>query len=226
MRLGILVRVLQPDAFELAEVWSNYQTTLPPLWNRDYGRYPDNYELWCGYSSPQTMLNVVSMRILSGRLPVHVNMVNDDMSMWNPDDPISGFAGIPRCVKPLTRKCRTPPNNTCCTPCHMLPRAASHPHLHVFLVIVGHLHPIHGYVGTWQASQQSSRALDTWVHTCVRSSYALHYHLESIVSAHEYTHTYMIAPLRICLRHRWLSILLHVICMCSSVLPIILSIQW
>lgn len=32
----------------------------------------------------------------SGRLPYHVNVLNDDMAIWNPNDPVSGFAGIPR----------------------------------------------------------------------------------------------------------------------------------
>ena len=32
----------------------------------------------------------------SGRLPMHVNVVNADMSVLNSNDPISGFAGIPR----------------------------------------------------------------------------------------------------------------------------------
>jgi arylsulfatase I/J len=32
----------------------------------------------------------------SGRLPVHVNDVNADPAVYNPADPISGFAGIPR----------------------------------------------------------------------------------------------------------------------------------
>ena len=31
----------------------------------------------------------------SGRLPYHVNVLNDDMAIWNPNDPVSGFAGIP-----------------------------------------------------------------------------------------------------------------------------------
>jgi arylsulfatase B len=32
----------------------------------------------------------------SGRLPYHVNVLNDDMAIWNRNDPVSGFAGIPR----------------------------------------------------------------------------------------------------------------------------------
>jgi hypothetical protein len=34
--------------------------------------------------------------IQSGRLPVHVNLVNSDPTITNPKDPVSGFAGIPR----------------------------------------------------------------------------------------------------------------------------------
>eukprot|EP00912_Choanoflagellata_sp_UC4_P000209 UC4_evm2s134 len=32
----------------------------------------------------------------SGRFPTHVNVLNLDMDVWNPQDPVSGFAGIPR----------------------------------------------------------------------------------------------------------------------------------
>jgi arylsulfatase I/J len=32
----------------------------------------------------------------SGRFPTHVNVLNDDMDIFNPKDPVSGFAGIPR----------------------------------------------------------------------------------------------------------------------------------
>ena len=32
----------------------------------------------------------------SGRFPTHVNVLNDDMTIFNPKDPVSGFAGIPR----------------------------------------------------------------------------------------------------------------------------------
>ena len=32
----------------------------------------------------------------SGRLPIHVNVLNADMSSYNPNDPVSGFAGVPR----------------------------------------------------------------------------------------------------------------------------------
>jgi arylsulfatase I/J len=34
--------------------------------------------------------------IQSGRLPVHVNLQNDDPGISNPNDPVSGWAGIPR----------------------------------------------------------------------------------------------------------------------------------
>jgi arylsulfatase I/J len=34
--------------------------------------------------------------IQSGRLPVHVNLENDDPGISNPKDPVSGWAGIPR----------------------------------------------------------------------------------------------------------------------------------
>ena len=34
--------------------------------------------------------------IQSGRLPVHVNLVNGDPTISNPNDPVSGWAGIPR----------------------------------------------------------------------------------------------------------------------------------
>ena len=33
---------------------------------------------------------------LTGRLPIHVNAHNEIIWMYNPDDPVSGFAGIPR----------------------------------------------------------------------------------------------------------------------------------
>ena len=32
----------------------------------------------------------------SGRLATHVNVLNDMMTIYNPKDPVSGFAGIPR----------------------------------------------------------------------------------------------------------------------------------
>ena len=42
--------------------------------------------------------------IQSGRLPYHVNVLNDDMSIWNPQDPVAGFAGIPRNMTVLAEK--------------------------------------------------------------------------------------------------------------------------
>jgi len=40
----------------------------------------------------------------SGRLPVHVNMVNAAPDVWNPDDPVSGFAAIPRNMTGIASK--------------------------------------------------------------------------------------------------------------------------
>ena len=40
----------------------------------------------------------------SGRLPVHVNDVNADPAVYNPADPISGFAGIPRNMTCIANK--------------------------------------------------------------------------------------------------------------------------
>lgn len=52
----------------------------------------------------------------SGRLPFHVNVVNADMSVANPDDPVSGFAGIPRNMTGLASKLKSVGYNTgeCC----------------------------------------------------------------------------------------------------------------
>ena len=33
--------------------------------------------------------------LLSGRLPIHVNDENRNMGLYNPDDPVSGYMGIP-----------------------------------------------------------------------------------------------------------------------------------
>ena len=33
---------------------------------------------------------------MSGRLPIHINILNAHPDIYNPDDPVSGFAGIPR----------------------------------------------------------------------------------------------------------------------------------
>lgn len=40
----------------------------------------------------------------SGRLPVHVNTANADPAVYNPADPVSGFAGIPRNMSCLANK--------------------------------------------------------------------------------------------------------------------------
>ena len=42
----------------------------------------------------------------SGRLPVHVNTENDSPDYHNPDDPVSGFAGIPRNMTGIATKLR------------------------------------------------------------------------------------------------------------------------
>ena len=44
---------------------------------------------------------------LSGRLPIHVNDENKQMSSYNPDDPISGFAGIPRNMTAIATKLKS-----------------------------------------------------------------------------------------------------------------------
>ena len=43
----------------------------------------------------------------SGRFPYHVNVLNDDMSVANPADPVSGFAGIPRNMTGIAEKLKT-----------------------------------------------------------------------------------------------------------------------
>lgn len=40
----------------------------------------------------------------SGRLPVHVNMINAPPTEWNPEDPVSGFQGIPRNMTGIATK--------------------------------------------------------------------------------------------------------------------------
>ena len=40
----------------------------------------------------------------SGRLPVHVNTDNADPAVYNPNDPVSGFAGIPRNMTGIASK--------------------------------------------------------------------------------------------------------------------------
>ena len=42
----------------------------------------------------------------SGRLPVHVNLANVDPAFTNPEDPVSGFAGIPRNMTGIATKLR------------------------------------------------------------------------------------------------------------------------
>ena len=41
---------------------------------------------------------------ISGRLPIHVNDMNTGLDRYNPDDPISGFAGIPRNMTGIATK--------------------------------------------------------------------------------------------------------------------------
>lgn len=40
----------------------------------------------------------------TGRLPIHVNVLNLDASFWNPRNPISGFAAIPRNMTGIAEK--------------------------------------------------------------------------------------------------------------------------
>ena len=42
--------------------------------------------------------------LMSGRLPIHVNDENKNMNLYNPNDPISGFAGIPRNMTGIASK--------------------------------------------------------------------------------------------------------------------------
>ncbi|XP_065179088.1 arylsulfatase B-like [Sycon ciliatum] len=42
--------------------------------------------------------------LMSGRLPIHVNMVNDGPDSNNPKDPVSGFQGIPRNMTGIASK--------------------------------------------------------------------------------------------------------------------------
>lgn len=44
----------------------------------------------------------------SGRLPVHVNVLNLLPNVWNPADPVSGFAGVPRNMTGIAAKVRSP----------------------------------------------------------------------------------------------------------------------
>ncbi len=43
----------------------------------------------------------------SGRYPYHVNVVNVDMNNHNPQDPVSGFAGIPRNMTGIATKLKS-----------------------------------------------------------------------------------------------------------------------
>ena len=42
--------------------------------------------------------------VQSGRLPIHVNVVNADMNVVNPNDTVVGFAGIPRNMTGIASK--------------------------------------------------------------------------------------------------------------------------
>ena len=42
--------------------------------------------------------------LISGRLPIHVNDLNLDPTYYNPDDPVSGFAAIPRNMTGIAEK--------------------------------------------------------------------------------------------------------------------------
>ena len=42
--------------------------------------------------------------LISGRLPFHVNNRNDEINLYNPNDPISGYAGIPRNMTGIAAK--------------------------------------------------------------------------------------------------------------------------
>lgn len=42
--------------------------------------------------------------LISGRLPVHVNDVNLDPTFYNPEDPVSGYAAIPRNMTGIAEK--------------------------------------------------------------------------------------------------------------------------
>ena len=44
--------------------------------------------------------------LISGRLPIHVNTQNIDADAYNPDDPVSGFQGIPRNMTGIATKLR------------------------------------------------------------------------------------------------------------------------
>lgn len=42
--------------------------------------------------------------LISGRLPVHVNDINLDPTFYNPEDPVSGYAAIPRNMTGIAEK--------------------------------------------------------------------------------------------------------------------------
>ena len=42
--------------------------------------------------------------LMTGRLPIHVNDRNDGLQLYNPNDPVSGFAGIPRNMTGIAAK--------------------------------------------------------------------------------------------------------------------------
>ena len=42
--------------------------------------------------------------LISGRLPIHVNDRDDEINLYNPNDPISGYAGIPRNMTGIATK--------------------------------------------------------------------------------------------------------------------------
>jgi arylsulfatase I/J len=44
--------------------------------------------------------------LISGRLPIHVNDKNNDIRPYNPNDPVSGFAGIPRNMTGIAEQMR------------------------------------------------------------------------------------------------------------------------
>ena len=45
--------------------------------------------------------------LLSGRLPIHVNDKNEPVSNYNPNDKVSGFAGIPRNMTTISQKLKS-----------------------------------------------------------------------------------------------------------------------
>ena len=46
--------------------------------------------------------------LLSGRNPVHINVLNSDLTQANLSDPVAGFAGLPRPVTAIAEKLRSP----------------------------------------------------------------------------------------------------------------------